>query len=219
MSTVGKTSADSGNGSSNTTSDQQAWVKFKPKTVSYEDTMVSSRAKEIWSKIYAVAGARDENDQKAVRAAVYTYCALNGTSRVGNYGGVMHLANGRELQAAVIPRYASKDIRKFLREKMEEAYNFFVESRVMEDHSRFIARAANLHIAPADAFAMADWMSDCPMFTPAQKAAHDKSFNYSIERSRRARDGQTLERVEDGQLQAELSVQGPSEEVAGPVKW
>jgi len=181
--------------------------------------MVADRAKEIWARIYKDAGAKDENDQKAVRAAVFVYCALNGTSRVGNYGGVMQLSNGKSLPAAILVRHAQSNIRQFLRERMDESYEFFTESRAMEEHSRFVARAAALGIAPGDAFAMADWLSDCPMFTPAQKQAHDKSFNYSIERSRRAREGKTLERVEDSRIKEELSVQGPNEETVGPVKW
>lgn len=202
-----------------TESTENGWAVFKPKSASYEDSLTAARSTEIWTKLYTSAKATDEKAQKRVRAGVYVYCALNGTSRVGTYGGELQLADGTVVAASHIPRAAGSEIRKFLRANMDESYEFFKESRVMEAYPRFLSRAADLGIGPQEAFATADWLTDCSLFTPAEKKAHSSSFNFSIQRAKRAREGKTLERVEGDSARATLHAQGQAESNEGPVDW
>jgi len=189
------------------------WSAVIPKSVDSEDALGSAKVASIWEKMYREAGLANasEDERRALRAAVYVYCALNGTSRVGDYASEMVLSTGKTIPAAIIPQCTSRmHIRKFLRGNMIESYKFLKESRVMESHDRFIAKCAALQIAPEAAFATADWLADCPLFTPQELAAHSKTFTRGIDRSRRARDGMTLEGVEERADQENLRAQGPA---------
>jgi len=185
------------------------WERYVPVKIDHEDCLSDNRNQETWQKIYAEVGATNEDSRMGIRAAVYVYCCINGTSRVGNYGGVCKTYDGTEFPAAVISRNSGKQIRKFLRANMDESYEFLKETRVMEADSRFVASAGTLGIAPSEAFAMADWMDNCLRFSPAEELAHSKKFVHGTERSRRARDGHTLEHVESAQRRSELVTQGP----------
>jgi len=199
------------------------WSDVLPRSVDAEDCMSVKEAKIVWEKMLGYAGMKSaaEKERMALRAAVYVYCAKNGTSREGDYSGNMVLANGTEVSAAIIVRACSKmRIRKFLRSCMDESYTFFKETGVMEADERFVAKCAKLGISPECAFATADWLGGCPKFTPAESKAHDASFNKSIERARRARGGQTLEHVENERVHEELRVNGAMNAVeSGPVDF
>lgn len=194
------------------------WTECVPKNVDSEDSLGIEENKRTWERMYKRAGmvSANEKERRMLRAAVYVYCLKNGTSREGEYSGNMILANGTVVSAAVIPGSSSKmKIRKFLRANMAESYQFFKESRIIENDARYVAKCAALGISPECAFATADWMADCPDFTPAESRAHDAAFVRGIERARRARGGKNLEAVESGRLDDALHAQGPAYETGG----
>jgi len=187
------------------------WAAVKPLAVSHEDAMDYGKVKNVWAEMMKLAGLRapDEKLQAAFRLAVYKYAHANGTSRVGQYEGEMTLSDGTKVPAAVIPRATGAfAIRKFFRGNMTESYVALKESGVVESDERSVAKAAKFGVSAACAFATADWMSDCPMFTPAEVSAHEKAFTYAVERAKRARGGRPLESVEAGHLRAGLEAQG-----------
>jgi len=132
----------------------------------------------------------------------------------------MVLATGKKVSAEIIVKAAgNRRIRKFFRANMIESYDFFKQSRVMESDERFIAKAANFGIPPESAFAIADWMTDCPKFTPSESRAHELVFARSIDRARRAREGDTLERVEERRMDKALEAQGPGTEAGRRIEF
>lgn len=185
-----------------------------PTSVDEADCLPQSRVAGIWARIYRKAGFNSPNEKEKndVRAAVYSYCLKNGTSREGAFSGDLHLNGGQVVPASIIPVCVGKmEIRKFFRSNMEESYDYFVESGYAETQPRLIAKAAKYGVAAPEAFAMADWLTDCAKFTPAQSEAHERVFQHSVERARRARDGRKLEDVEDARLDKALEAQGPME--------
>jgi len=188
------------------------WSDVVPKLVSRESAMDEKLVAEKWDAIYRLAGITGSNEkkQRAVRAGVYVYLALNGTSRVGNYSGSIILNDGTEMEAAVIPRALRGDIRRFMRGNMRESYEFFKKSRYMERIPEFVAKVATLTIAAECAFATADWFQDCAEFTPAEKDAYDKNYQHSLHRAKNARGGRSLEEVEGDHRDRELAAQGSS---------
>jgi len=188
------------------------WAELKPKSVDHEDAMSASRVAAVWARLYEHAGLTglSEDQQAAVRLAVYKYCCINGTSRVGSYSGVMVTSFGDTVGAAVIPRAAGVgNVRKFLRGNMIDSYHAMKQSGCIEDDERFVAKITSLNLPSETAFATADWLTGCPEFTPAEAAAHQVSFYHGLERARRARGGKTLEEVEETKLAAGLATQGP----------
>jgi len=182
-----------------------------PKEVGYEDAMSASQVKAIWNNIYArIKPGMNEQEQRAVRIAFYVYAAKNGTSRVGSYSAKIVLSNGTEIDAAILPQATGPmGIRKFFRGNMDEAYVALKDSKAMERDPRFVAKVSDLNIGAEAAFATGDWFTNCALFTPAEKQAHQKSFDASVERARRTRNGHTLESVEHQRNQRSLEVQGP----------
>jgi hypothetical protein len=173
--------------------------------------MGPAKVAEAWKKLYfnAKLSNPDEKTQAACRLAVYKYLCLNGTSREGTYSGLITMSNGESFPSSVIPLATGKmQIRKFMRGNMVESYESLKSSRAMDTENRFIAKQANLGISAECAFAVADWMTDCPLFTPAESAAHGKSLVHGLERSRRARGDQTLEGVEKARVDEGLRAQG-----------
>jgi len=182
-----------------------------PKSVGDEDSLSRSTSAKIWGKMYATAGLRspNEKEQRAFRLACYVYAAKNGTSREGLYKAEITMANGHIFNSSVIPECAGKmEIRKFFRTNMDESYDLLKKTKAMENEPRFIAKAAGFGISQDTAFAMADWLTGCSKMTPSEEQAHNKSFAYSVDRARRARDGHTLESVESHRLKEDLAAQG-----------
>lgn len=174
--------------------------------------MSALKVRTAWNAIYAKIGMRsaDEKEQAGVRLAVYVYGVLNGTSSVGAYSGTVTTANGRTFQAAVIPQVVGvNDIRRFFRGNMLESYTSLKSSKVMERNPAFVASKARFGATAETAFATADWMKDCPEFTPAEKNVHEASFNFSIEKARRSRGGKSLDEVKREDNEDNLSAQGP----------
>jgi len=187
------------------------WSAYAPKHVDYEDTMNPEDVKQKWTEMYRRAGLKSpsEDEQRSFRMAVYVYAAMNGTSRAGNYKGVIITSGGKRFSAAIVPQVTGQfAIRQFMRGNMNESYHALKESRVMENDARCIAKAAEKGIAADCAFAMADWMTNCPFFTPAEIAAQSKSLNYGLRRAKGARDGMSLEAVEHDNQRETLSAQG-----------
>jgi len=199
------------------------WDKLKPVSVSYEDSVTDARKNDIWKRLYDRAGlsSGSEKERQEIRLGVYAYCCKNGTSREGSYEGEFQTASGKIVPASIIPQAATRmHIRKFMRANMMDSYEALKKSKIMEEDGRFIAKAGALGIAPEAAFAMADWLTDCPNFTPSEARAHDLSFTRSIDRARRARDGNSLEAVEEGRSERNMRAQGPGAEAQGnPVKF
>lgn len=209
---------DSSVGGSGSTRKPVDWSTVIPKRVDSEDTLGVEQNKATWEKLYKYASmaTANEEERKAVRAAIYYYCAKNGTSREGDYAGNMMLSNGKVVSAAVIPQAAGvKHIRRFLRANMVESYDFFKSTKIMESDDRFVAKCAALGISSEYAFATSDWMTDCHLFTPGETRAHNTSFNHGLERARRSRGGKGLEEVEKDRVHETLMVQGPVETHGG----
>jgi len=199
------------------------WSAFVPKSVDSEDALGPEKNQQVWEKLYRAAGfpMATEQERMAIRAGVYVYCAKNGTSREGDYSGDIVLSNGKRISAACIPAASGKfAVRKFLRANAIESYTFLKKTRCMEAEGKFVAKCATLGISAENAFATADWLTNCPLFTPGESRAHDASFTHGLDRSRRARDGQNLEKVEQSRVHANLQAQGPSaEHVAATDSW
>jgi len=196
--------------------EKKAWTEFAPISVTAEDALSLEVNKALWEKMYKALGltTASEDQRKAVRAGVYVYGAKNGTSREGTYGGEITTADGRTFSSAEIVKAVGKGrIRKFFRSNMTESYEFFKESRVMESDDRFVAKAAGFGIVPEAAFAMADWFTNCPHFSPGEVRAHDTVFAKSLMRARGARGGKTLEDVEDQRIDAEIEAGSTSKDV------
>lgn len=190
------------------------WKSLVPKVVPSEDALGQKACEEIWSLIYTGAGLVNpsEKERQSVRLAVYAYGCKNGTSREGSYSGVIVTSGGLEFEAAVIPRSTGKyHIRKFFRGNMQESYVALKTSKVMEGDPRFVAKVEGYGISSNNAFATADWLADCPMFTPEEVAAHNAVQKYSLERARRVRGGNDLETVENVRIEDGLKVSGPLE--------
>lgn len=210
--TIGSTRPDSSN--------FNEWTELIPKEVTPADSLSVAESEKNWQEMYKLAGLAtgSEKQKKAFRAWAYVQGCLNGTSRQGDFRGVDKLFDGTPVEAAIIPRVLGRDIRKHYRANMDESYKFFKTTRVMETYSRFIKKCAGLGIGASEAFATADWLDDCPHFTPGEAAAHAKSFNTSLARARRARDGKTLEQVEDEDLAQAIRVNGPDTNEIGRVE-
>jgi len=196
------------------------WAGLKPKSVGTEDALGESQNKQTWEKLYGLAGAAsaDEAAKQGIRLAVYAYCCVNGTSREGAYEAMLKTATGLEFSASVIPQAASRmSIRKFLRANIVESYTALKESGIIEENERYVAKVSLLGISASCAFATADWMGDCPLFTPMEVKAHEISFNVGLERSRRSRGGVSLEAVERKRVDATMEAQGSMESGTGPV--
>jgi hypothetical protein len=189
------------------------WSGFKPTEVGFEDAMSMSQCKKVWEKIYLGAGvpSGSEDEKRSIRAACYVYATLNGTSRAGNYAAEIKSSTGVSFNASVIVQATGKlAIRKFFRGNMVEAYRFLKTSGVMETYDRFVANVANKGISAECAFATADFLGDCPLFTPAENKAHQTEFVTSTERARRARGGRSLEDVERAEVREVIETQGPN---------
>jgi hypothetical protein len=191
--------------------EEEDLTSLAPMGVGDEDAMGAEDVAKAWASMFVSAGLRNptEREQKAFRLACYVYASKNGTSREGAYSAMVTMANGHKFSSSVVPQATGKmRIRKFFRGNMEDSYILLKGSRAMEKEARFVAKAAKLGIPADSAFAMADWLTDCPNFTPTESLAHDKSFTYSLDRSRRARDGHTLEDVEGERVSGILASQG-----------
>lgn len=207
-----KSSASQSTGALSGVVDFSKWEGLNPRIVDNEDAMGAAEVSKAWDRMYGFIGLKSptEAERKSVRCAVYVYLALNGTSREGNYSQMIVTSTGHKFSASVIPRAANKmDIRRFARGNMEESYSYLKDSGVMTLYPRFLMKASNMGIGPNEAFATADWFTDCHMFTPREGLAHSKSFTVGIDKARRNRGGQSLEEVEDKRLGAIVGVNGP----------
>jgi len=187
-----------------------SWADALPMSVDKEDTMNAKDVNICWNKILKAIGltSASESERKLVKAGVYVYGALNGTSRAGLYNGKITMANGTSFSASVIPIATGKyDIRRFFRGCADDSYEFFKSTGVMETYGKMVVKAEDLGIPARDAFAMADWLGGCQLMTISERNAHDKSFSYSITRAAHARQDQTLEQVEAHVVENSLAAQ------------
>lgn len=191
------------------------WIAAAPKAVDSENALGPEKVRAAWAKMYTAAGVSGEEGQMQLRAAVYLYGLINGTSREGSYKGFMKLANGMSVSASVIvAAVGGTEIRKFFRGNMEESYEALKIMPLADLAPAVVVKAAELGCAADEAFATADWMSNNHRFTPGELRVHNLAFTTSVSRARRARSGQSLEDVERGRLHEMVASQGP-EAVAG----
>lgn len=183
------------------------YSKFMPKIVELESAMGAERVKKVWAELYKVVGATSEDSRMSVRAAVYVYGALNGTSSVGNYKAKIRTSEGKEFEAAAIIRATGSDVRKFYRSNMTEAYHFFKGSEVMQMYPDFVKKAETLGVGPAEAFVIADFFVNCALFTPVEQRAHALATDYSLVRASTARDGKSLEELRAKDVNVSLDAQ------------
>lgn len=190
---------------------QYEWSEVVPVEVAYEDAMSAKEVAKVWEDMLIRAKIRspDERTRAAFRLGVYVYACINGTSREGSYTGMIKIATGQEFSSSVIPLATGKmKIRKFFRGNMDESYEALKSSGVIERDARMVTKAADLSIGASEAFAIADWFTDCPLLTPSERLAHQKSCDAALSRARRARGAKTLEEVEDKRVDKSLEVQG-----------
>jgi len=195
------------------------WADYVPQSVDREDELSTARVSEVWSAVYAEAGLSSgtEKEKKAARCGVYLYGLLNGTSRAGRYNGLIQTSTGVVFEAAAVPRAAGKfNVRRFYRGNMTESYEFLKYSGAVQQQKKFLALAAERGVDAEHAFALADWLTGCPLFTPVEASVHNKAFEFNIQRARRARGGRSLEEVEfegeHAQLKAQGTESGPADE-------
>jgi len=196
------------------------WASYAPKVIPSEDAMSAEDCDIVWGKLARYAGfsSANEDEQLSIKLATYSYFARNGTSREGDYGAIIKMSNGKNLQAADIKRAVGIGPRKFMRGCMSESYVALKSSRVMETDERFVAKAAAFGVSPECAFAIADWFDECPYFTPKERTAHEAAKNHGLTRARNARNG-TLEDVERDRLNEGLNAgrAGGDSYASGPV--
>lgn len=175
--------------------------------------MSPAKTREVWRKLNNAIGVSTEDDQTGVRVGVFLYLYKNGASRVGNYKGSITTYTGKTFQASEIPFHAGRtEVRRFMRGCMDESYTALKELPLAQLAPKQLAKCAALGIAADDAFAIADWLDGCPKFTHSESAAHEKYRNYSLRRSKLARDGSSLEEVEEHSVNMALEAQGPIEQ-------
>jgi len=195
------------------------WSVYSPVSVDKEDTMSKDKCDSKWKVLYNLLGmgSSEEVEKKKIRCAVYAYCCVNGTSRAGNYAGEVKAASGKVFSAAwIVEAVNIMELRRFLRGNMKESYTFLKNSGYIQTKEiKFVAKAAALGIGPDEAFAMADWFTDCPWFTPLEKRAHELSRNKGLNKSRFAREGKTLEEVEAANIKASVEAGAPLSEISG----
>jgi len=186
------------------------WASLAPRGVDWVRVMSKLKVDKKWEEIYAAAGLRNpsESTRASLRLGVYVYLFRNGATRVGEYSGLITMSDGHSFPASVIVRAVGPvDMRRFMRGNVIESYRALKESRVIENSAEDVAAVAPFGIRAEDAFATADWFDQCSMLTPSEKAAHDKVFNYKLERSSRSRGNKTLESVEEDGLEDKLRAQ------------
>jgi len=197
------------------------WSSLKPKVVASEDAMSAENVSSVWASIEKEHGFRSlsEEQRAGLRLAVYAYFARNGTSREGDYSGTVTMYDGTVIKAHLIKKACGFEPRKFARGSMYEAYNALKESRIMEEDERFVAKAASLGVGASEAFATADFLDDCPFFTPKELKAHDTARNYGLRRAKGARGGRSLEDVVDDRVNDGLQAGVTEFESEGPVRF
>lgn len=204
-------SAKNVNAASTSSGTRSVWDECKPKSIDRVNVMSHDRVEQLWERMYAEAGLRNptEQERRMFRMALYVYCWYNGTSRVGEYSGYCTMTNGKKFPAAVLPRVVGKmDVRRFMRGNMQESYEA-LKSGVIEEDTQAVALATAYGVRGSDAFALADWLTGCPLFTPEEGAAHNRVFNHRVTRANLARGGKSLDQVEDLQRDDGLSAQAP----------
>jgi hypothetical protein len=192
------------------------WTNFKPKMVQREDQFPESMVKTTWAAIYDYAGVASgsEDDKKSIRAGVYAYCMVNGSSPECLYVRDVVCSTGVSFGASILKQATSNRIRQFLRGCLQESYDFLKESKVAEDQPRFIRTRQDMGIPAEFAFATADWLTNYERMTEAELKYHNVSKDAGFIRSRRARAGKTVEQLRDERVEASMDAQGP--EVAAP---
>lgn len=186
------------------------WAAIVPRSIGREDAMSESQCKVKWGKMMRLANLKTPNEstQNAFKLAVYTYLAVNGTSREGNYAATIQMADGTTFDAAVIPGGIGKsEIRRFMRGEMNNAYEALKASAAVERDERYVAGVGKLGVLPAQAFATADFFDGCALFTPLEEMAHGLARNNSLVRAAKGRGG-TLESVERSRVEDSLEAQG-----------
>jgi len=186
--------------------------------VDTEDSFSPAKTSETWQKLYRKLGVSDEQVQLSVRAGVYVYLLANGASRVGNYKGEIQTSTGLTFSASMIPHVAGvMEVRRFMRGNLTESYLVLKAINIPEVLRKLTSKCATIGIGASDVFAVADWMDNCPEFTPSETAAHEKYRNFCLQRARGARGGKSLEEVEEVNLERNLHAQGPGEQVGRSV--
>jgi hypothetical protein len=152
------------------------WSKRVARRVDYEDTMDPERVARVWREIYTEAGAQSEDQQEAVRCAVYEYGAKNGTVKIGNYTGTIVTEYGRRFSSKIIATACKGTIRQFFRGNMDESYDALNEGRVLENDPRMTARAVNSNVPLAAIMSLCDWFKDCPKMSTLEVQHHNRLF-------------------------------------------
>jgi len=149
----------------------------------------------------------DEAAKRFLRAGVYAYLLVNGTSRVGAYAGTFTTADGRVVEASkIVNAVGATEVRRWMRGCMSESYQMLKIFDIQALSPRYVAKMASMNVSAANTFATADWLTNCPLFSPAEKQAHDASFTFSTTRAHASRGG-TLDGVEERLLGKQVDAQ------------
>jgi len=203
-------------GVATTSTTEDSWANYVPPRFAHEDCLSEELAAQVWAQIYKAAGhpSGSEQDKKSIRCGVYTYCAINGCSKEGDFLLNVECSNGASFPASVVLKASSGRVRKLLRVSMNESYKFLKESHALERDDRFISKRNAFGVAAETAFATVDWLDYCPLFTKVEEEAHNTYFNVAASRARRARGGKDVDQLAAERIEAGLDAQGP--EVSAP---
>lgn len=161
-----------------------------------------------WTQIKKLAGMADASEkmEASLKLACFAYCCANGTSAEGSYDRSMQLSDGQQVPASVITKAVGlSQVRRFMKGNSVLSYEALKQSQCMEDNAAFIARRADAGIAPHMAFATADWLDDCPLFTPEETRVHRMWKVYATTRAKHARGGKSVRELNGERLTVEAT--------------
>jgi len=219
MSLTGKSVEGSGSGVVEATG-RIDWREMQPLGCDFADALPKDKVAAKWLRLYREAGVATSSEavKAQLRAAVYLYCFVNGSSSAGTYSGSMQTRDGTSCEAAIIPRaFGSNEVRHVLRACMDESYMALKSMDLTMLAARRVSELAARGINSDVAFATADWMRACRLFTPEEAVAHDKVFQVAVKRAVAARGGKSLEEVREERANAEASAGGYDHASGGPI--
>jgi len=146
--------------------DRWSAVEVVPQYSESSDEPAVAGAK--WARIYRLFQANGEAEQDAVFAAVNMYFLRNGCSPEGSYSKPIRTAGGVEVDSGDVVKITGKlegEIRRFMRGRLEDSYNFLKYNPGVLNDDDLRARAESLGVPSRYRFLLADWLgSDCRYF-------------------------------------------------------
>jgi len=143
------------------------WASVQVVLPERESVLPPAATATKWEAIYRLFDATTEDARDEVFAAVISYFLVNGTSARGEYLRSVRTAGGVEIEIASVIAIVGKqegDIRRFVRGRMQDTYNFLKYNPMVVEDKMLVEKAALRGLSRDRAWLMADWLSDCPFF-------------------------------------------------------